>query len=51
MPLPVAAKRSRRKGANIAGAIVPISSCFALRQNGSFRSLKIRSSRCRLLPR
>ena len=50
MPLPVAAKRSRRNGANTAGAIVPISSCFALRQNGSFRSLKIRSSRCRLLP-
>ena len=47
----VASKRFRMNGANFAGAIGPSSICFALRQKGSFLSLKIRSSTCRLLPR
>ncbi len=31
--------------------MTPSSICFALRQKGSFSSLKIRSIMCRLLPR
>ena len=49
--LPVETNRSRRKGANFAEVIGPISSRLALRQNGSFLSLKIRSRTWRLLPR
>ena len=49
--LPVDAKRSRMNFSNGRRGIVPSSICFALRQNGSFSSLKSRSIIVRLLPR
>ena len=49
--LPLCLNRSAMKPLNLTGEIIPTSSCFALRQNASFLSWKIRSSRCRLLPR
>ena len=49
--LPVCLKRSATQGPNASGAITPSSICLALRQNGSFASLKIRSIMWRLLPR
>jgi hypothetical protein len=49
--LPVERKRSAMKPRKSAGAITDSSSCFALRQNGSFSSLKICCIMCRLLPR
>ena len=39
------------EGAELARGIIPISTRFALRQNGSFLSLKIVSRTWRLLPR
>ena len=39
------------KSPNGSGGIGPSSSCLALRQKGSFSSLKMRSIMCRLLPR
>jgi hypothetical protein len=39
---PVARNRSAMYGANSSGGITPSSMCLALRQNGSFLSLKIR---------
>ena len=38
-------------GANASASITPSSICFALRQNGSFSSLKIRRIMWRLEPR
>ena len=38
-------------GANRSGRITPSSTCFALRQNGSFSSLKIARIMCRFEPR
>ncbi len=51
MCLPVCSNRASTKGPNFFGGIIPTSSCLALRQNGSFLSLKMRSRMCRLLPR
>ena len=49
--LPVSSNLVRAYCVKSFGAMTSSSVCFALRQNGSFSSLKIRRIMCRLLPR
>ena len=51
MKRPLRSNWRSMNGANFCGSITPSSICFALRQNGSFSSLKIRRIMWRLEPR